>query len=428
MSSSEERLSEEYVQDAFHSYLKSSLTQAKVERLLDVDMLSSAEGDLMITGPALCLYFAALRCTTHPPSVPLPRINKTTPPLELTGDNCPRPFIAFLAVWAHTVPEIQALPPEHQHDLARAICGLPALAAPPNPHLPRIAADLRAVAIEISQRRSFQERYSADLQAAIDAGEGGGGSARKVRASFAPPPAYDPSPSPSTGSPHPSPRADAFDLPSPHAPSHTHTRTPSTASGFLSPAGPEYLDPKAPRAPAIELIRETLYASLADVLARAPAIRALLARDPPRAYFAAVALAVLDVAATCVTPEGDVVGVLGTRLTLAECPPALRPFMVELGGIARAAREMEEQDDEAAMRLAAAGEDVPAPRLERVRNMLERGVGHDAGEREQGRRSVEGRAVAFANRVNALALGLTRLRAFRERQGEVFKVLAGVGT
>ena len=43
-------LSEEYVQDCFHSYLKSALTQAKAERLLDTDVLSSAEGDLMVTG------------------------------------------------------------------------------------------------------------------------------------------------------------------------------------------------------------------------------------------------------------------------------------------------------------------------------------------------------------------------------------------
>ncbi len=43
-------LDEQYVQDAFHSYLKSSLAQARAERLLDVEILSSAEGDLMITG------------------------------------------------------------------------------------------------------------------------------------------------------------------------------------------------------------------------------------------------------------------------------------------------------------------------------------------------------------------------------------------
>jgi hypothetical protein len=46
----EGRLDEQYVQDAFHSFLKSSLAQARAERLLDVSVLSSAEGDLMITG------------------------------------------------------------------------------------------------------------------------------------------------------------------------------------------------------------------------------------------------------------------------------------------------------------------------------------------------------------------------------------------
>ena len=51
----EASLDEQYVQDAFHTYLKSSLAQAKVERLLDVELLSSAEGDLMITGtPHAC--------------------------------------------------------------------------------------------------------------------------------------------------------------------------------------------------------------------------------------------------------------------------------------------------------------------------------------------------------------------------------------
>lgn len=48
-------LSEKLVQDSFHSYLKSSLAQAKVEKLVNVDLLASAEGDLMITG-ALAFY------------------------------------------------------------------------------------------------------------------------------------------------------------------------------------------------------------------------------------------------------------------------------------------------------------------------------------------------------------------------------------
>ena len=53
MSTNGNQLSEQLIQDSFHSYLKSSLTQAKTERLLDVDVLSSAEGDLMITGSSI---------------------------------------------------------------------------------------------------------------------------------------------------------------------------------------------------------------------------------------------------------------------------------------------------------------------------------------------------------------------------------------
>ena len=95
-------LSKQLIQDSFYSYLKSSLTQAKIENLLDVDVLSSAEGDLTITGmstflfqepsfhsgPALCWYFAALCCTMDPPSVPLPHTTSSSTPMDLSYENC----------------------------------------------------------------------------------------------------------------------------------------------------------------------------------------------------------------------------------------------------------------------------------------------------------------------------------------------------
>ncbi|KAH7884264.1 hypothetical protein F5I97DRAFT_1888109 [Phlebopus sp. FC_14] len=408
----ERKFSEQYVQDSFHSYLKSSLTQAKVEKLLEPDVLASAEADLMITGPALCLYFAALRCTTMPPSVPLPRSSKSAPPRELSESNCPPAFLGFLRVWASNVSKIQNLEPHIQHDLARVICNLPPLKQPVEPVLPGIAADLRAVAIEISQRRSFQDRYAGDLQAALDAGTGGSSSTLKVKASFVPPPIYD-GPGPSSAGP----------------------RSPSPASPAVSVFPPRTPSPTllAAHSPAIEQIRETLYAALADVLERTPSLRRLLKWDPPRAYFASVSFAILEVATTAVTPEGSVVGVLGRELTLDACPRDLKPFMVELGEIGRLAREMVEEDDVAAVECLERGDEIPVPRLERVKKMLEGGVGHDMdqsgeGTAAEGRRSVEGRAVAFANRINALGLGITRIKAFRERQGEVFKVLAGVGS
>ncbi|KAH6910270.1 hypothetical protein BKA70DRAFT_119753 [Coprinopsis sp. MPI-PUGE-AT-0042] len=438
----DDRLPEELVQDSFHSYLKSSLTQAKVERLVDEELLSSAEGDLMITGPALCLYFAALRCTTNPPSVPLPRSKENSSsrqPTDLSFENCPPAFTSFLKVWAKNVPLIQNLAPEYQHDLARVICGLPALCQPPDPSINGIAADMRGVAIEISQRRSFQDRYADALQTALDAGT----SSRPKRASFVPPPSYDAPPSGSapTSSPkRPKDEKVAPPLPNRPAPLHLnavpngspgkgayftppHSSTSSTFSAPRTPTSPSIL---APEAPAIEFIRETLYASLADQLERTPSLRLLLMTDPSRAYFGSVAFAILDVSTRAISPEGEVIGVLGKHLTIAECPPPLRPLFHELVGIGQAAKEMEDEDNEIAIKYVIDNKTPPPTRIERVKKMLECGIG---AEREitTGRSSVEGKAVAFSNRINALALGLTRLKPFRDRQDHVFKILAGIG-
>ncbi|TFK89354.1 hypothetical protein K466DRAFT_652125 [Polyporus arcularius HHB13444] len=468
--SGEATLPEELVQECFHSYLKSSLTHAKAEGLLDEDTLASAEADLMITGPALCLYFAALRSTTNPPSVPLPRRAKngaSMPPADLSLTNCPPAFRQFLLVWSQVVPSIQALTPEHQHDLARLICGLEQLSSPLNPRLNGIAADLRAVAIEISMRRTFQEKYADDLQVALDSGMARSPGGRSLQASFVPPPSYDdPSPNPSVP-PSPQPSSMLSPLPPlqvPPTPSrHSHSRTLSSTSSVGSSArspsprsdvfSPTIL---AEDVPGIEFIRETLYAALAEVLERKPHLRRLLRRDPTRAYFAAVALAITDVASSSATradpgekvvaeqlPSDEPVlrGVLGQTLALRDCPGPLRPFMVELCAIGKALHEMEESDSEAAVKALQRGEEPPVPRLERVYEILEQGIGHahtpeDVGRagRDQPtdlrrrRTSTEGRAVAFANRINGLALGMTKLRAFRERQEMVFKVLAGVGS
>ncbi|TFK71928.1 hypothetical protein BDN72DRAFT_957657 [Pluteus cervinus] len=644
-------LSEEIVQESFHSYLKSSLTQAKAEKLLDEDVLSSAEGDLMITGPALCLYFAALRCTTEPPSVPLPRTIKVgdagntspnTTPLDLSYENCPASFISFLYVWSSCVPLIQSLQPEDQHDLARIICNLPALSDPVLPELFGIAADIRAVAIEISQRRSFQEKYAEDLQAALNAGRPGGTASPK-RAAFIPPPSYEES-SPSS-SPQPSPRISLDKLrpltpPQPSSPSHLspnflpvrpssphsplaplspHSRpssrpvSPSPAPSIspVHPAGPltstifatsspsssttttttpsssgirtTKLSISNPDSPAIIFIRETLYAALADTIATTPSLTPLLRSNPPRAYFSATSLAILSVATTCIVHIPDTkskstlpsatsslssvlhpptvipnaafianyaIRGIGSRLFgLSECPDELRPFMAELISIGVAASQMEEEDTATliqALQLGKEGDEVPQPRMERVKKILEEGIGgnirngrgggsgmamatatnksagtitgsgfskmleegmggnigngvgvgrgrgrgramatatnrpagathatspltstsglgfssilggacpvghhhshhhthpndqdkYNVLHKERGReaekfghrrgRSIEGRSVAFANRVNALSLSLTKLRAFRDRQGDVFKVLMSV--
>jgi hypothetical protein len=261
-------------------------------------------------GPALCLYFAALCSTTDPPSVPIPRPGGSRrersesclrPDTDrLSHANCPAVFISFLRLWSSCVPTIQKLAPEHRHDLARIICDLPPLVQPAYPVLNGLAGGLRSVSIEFSQRRSFQDRYTSDLQAAIDVGGDGSTDSGQIKASFVPPPVYTPSPVPSYpgngNSPSPMSPRSASSSP-PH--SVNSLRFPSSNSSFLAPPqrSPPRIPPRqrtattaTPTSPAIELIRETLYAALADVLESTPSLIPLPKTDPPRAYFGAVAL------------------------------------------------------------------------------------------------------------------------------------------
>ncbi|OAX42723.1 hypothetical protein K503DRAFT_733143 [Rhizopogon vinicolor AM-OR11-026] len=404
------KLDEEYVQNSFHTYLKSSLTQAKVEKLIEDQVLASAEADLMISGPALCLYFAALRCTTNPPSVPLPRATKSAPPLELTADNCPPAFLGFLAVWAATVPRIQGLAPHHQHDLARIICGLDPISIPPNPECTCIAADLRAVAIEISQRRTFQDKYASDLQAALDAGSRNG---LKVKTSFVPPP------------------------------DSSSASSPSSVLSAFPPRSPSPLI-LTQDTPEIDFIRETLYSALAVVLEQITAsptrnphpLARLFKYDPPRAHFAAVSLAILEVATTegIIIPDQNAIMCVsareigGHKLTLNACPGPLRPFMSELISIGRDAQMMQVADNDATIKAIEKGdEDIPEPMFERVKVIIIDGVRVSGDSAESGGRrrrgSIEGRGVTFANRVNALGLSISKINAFREREKMVFEVL-----
>ena len=147
--------------------------------------------------------------------------------------------------------------------------------------------------------------------------------------------------------------------------------------------------------------------------------------DPPRAYFASVAFAILDVATRPVTRSGGIRGVMGQELTVEKCPEELKEFMIEFVAIGSAVAKCKSEDDANAIEIISRGEVPPEPVMERTRKVLERGVGHN---RSEGRMSVEGRALTLANRINALALEMTRLEAFRERQHDVFSVLSALKT
>lgn len=325
------------------------------------------------------------------------------------------------------MPSIQGLVPHHQHDLARIICGLEPLSIPPNPECAGIAADLRAVAIEISQRRTFQDRYASDLQAALDAGSSR--NALKVKTSFVPPPVYSDSLAPGSAG------YGSKKFPSsPSSPSSVLSAFPSR-----SPS-PMILTQDSPE---IDFIRETLYSALATVLEQITVssthnphpLARLFKYDPPRAHFAAVSLAILEVATTqgIILPDQNAIMCVsarelgGHKLTPDACPEPLRPFMVELIAIGRDAQVMQDEDNEATIKAIERGdEDIPEPRFERVTSILIDGVrvSRDSADGCRARkRSMEGRAVAFANRVNALGLSISRIKAFRDREKEVFNVL-----
>ena len=180
-----------------------------------------------------------------------------------------------------------------------------------------------------------------------------------------------------------SPLYDPIPIPQP-SPGLLSSSIPRSATS--SSSSPSHLSP-SPRSPspslfpqnspAIEFIRETLYASLADVLEQQSSLRQLLKRDPPRAYFASVAFAILDVSINSMNPEdGSVIGIRGTKLTVSECPVELRirPFMIELSAISQQATSMDEENQHA-MKLTQQGlsDDIPLSRLDRVRLIREKG-------------------------------------------------------
>lgn len=109
---------------------------------------------------------------------------------------------------------------------------------------------------------------------------------------------------------------------------------------------------------------------------------------------------------------------------LNETPVYLRPFLTKLVEVSEAAKSISEEDDQRAIQEAIEGSVTSEPRLGRLRVRLESGLG-DADETARAA-SVEHSVTNLANAINALSLEMATLPAFRERQAEVFKILASV--
>lgn len=147
-------VSEETTIIAFHAFLQGALAQAHAEHLVDDQVLSSVDdADVQVLGPSIALFVAALKSSGDPPSI-------TTPHVRLSESTCPPSFLKWFRMWARAVPKIVALGEEQRHDLARCLCDLEPVGQPLLPVIGELARDLKAIAIEISQRRTFQERFN----------------------------------------------------------------------------------------------------------------------------------------------------------------------------------------------------------------------------------------------------------------------------
>lgn len=177
-------------------------------------------------------------------------------------------------------------------------------------------------------------------------------------------------------------------------------------------------------------IWEMFYGAVADALST-PTLRNVLVKDPSRAYFSAVSLAILSVATDTQMPSESTLRLPGSaiQVCLHSLPSAYRTCMAELGAIGREARKMGEEDDDRAIAYVARGKPLSEPRMARVKKLLERGIGYvDAKGRVRGGSSSggqgTGRSRLFANRINALSLTIVKLPGFHQRQ-EVFRILQG---
>lgn len=363
--------------------MKDSLTQAHAEGLISEDALETGDADVQIAGPSLALFFAALGSVGTPPSISAPDGS-----FSLTSANCPLSFKSVFAVWQSQVPTIQRLSSEARHDLALLLCDKDPLSSPLLSSIVQLSGEIKAIAIEITQRRTFQLRFASDIQHALNAEVKPRKSGESERSTgYRPPPGY----------------------------AKDEEETLEV---------PEILDNLA-------VIRETLYSALADCIVSTPSIGTLISRGPEwasRAFFASTCLAILEVCLTRVDRNGVRVVHLGRNspkvIGLNETPVYLRPFLTKLVEVSEAAKSISEEDDQRAIQEAIEGSVTSEPRLGRLRVRLESGLG-DADETARAA-SVEHSVTNLANAINALSLEMATLPAFRERQAEVFKILASV--
>ncbi|EPQ26963.1 uncharacterized protein PFL1_05598 [Pseudozyma flocculosa PF-1] len=420
-------LTETQVILGFHTLLKAALTQAKADGLISQDDLAYLHPaanradpsqpaaqppphaiDVEVSGPALCLFFAALRARGDPPQIEFPYPQGAADrDLVLSEHTCPPSFLPFFRVWQNTVLPIQYLSAEHRYDLALLLTENEPVSSPVRVDVVAISNDLKRVAIDIAQRRSFQLRFSTDLQHALDSAvrsrpasvevgrassDGHSGStAEPPRSSqdsthtrYQPPPSYDADDFASERHNHsvaPPQGSSSATGAKPQQPPRPH-RPSSSSSSSAAATGPSTPQPCSQTIETLSLIRETLFSALGDCFALYPSLREIVSRSLPdatqgqqqahlnewssRACFACLCLAILEVALTRLSleapdpanpgaiPEGSIKTVQVSQsppqlLRAATCPPQLVPLLRAFIAIGAGLFELKNLDDEAAI-------------------------------------------------------------------------------
>ena len=378
-------LSESVVEEAFHALLQDALIQAQAEGLLSDEDIHWLDADLQIIAPSLALYFAALQAQGSPPVISSP----SNTSFVLSQDNCPPSFASFFTLWQACVAKIQRLDLERRHDLALLLCEKEAASSPIRMDVAALARDLKVVAVDIVQRSTFQRRFQADVQTAIDSSlKTATGSSHYI----APPSEA----SPSSSALQPPSNAEKPVPPLPPA------RTGSNTAYRPLPPPPLptiAVEPPPEETTTLMLIRETLFAALGDCLATNQDLLSLLQRGDKswssRCYFASLCLSVLDVCLLRVhlptLPDMDRIST-GIRrssfpwgqayvktvhvadgpgkVTLENCPSNLSKLLYTLFRIAMFVQSLGEADDKRAMEdasndIATRDDDLYIPQLKR---------------------------------------------------------------
>lgn len=120
-----------------------------------------------------------------------PSISAPDGSFSLTSANCPLSFKSVFAVWQSQVPTIQRLSSEARHDLALLLCDKDPLSSPLLSSIVQLSGEIKAIAIEITQRRTFQLRFASDIQHALNAEVKPRKSGESERSTgYRPPPGY----------------------------------------------------------------------------------------------------------------------------------------------------------------------------------------------------------------------------------------------